>query len=59
MFPAATPVLQLVARKIGGKDVDEINAVGATMAKVADVLLNAAAGLLSAPNAAQVRTPQQ
>lgn len=47
--------LQLVGRKVGGKDVDELNAVGTTMAKVADVLLNAAAGLLSAPNAAQVR----
>jgi hypothetical protein len=46
--------LQLIARKAGGKDVDEIAALGCTMAKVADVLLSAAAGLLSAPNAQQV-----
>lgn len=47
-------LLQLIARKAGGKDVDEIAAVGLTMAKVADVLHNAAAALLSAPNAQQV-----
>lgn len=46
--------LQLVGRKAGGKDLEEIAALGTTMGKLGDVLLNAAAGLLSAPNAKQV-----
>jgi hypothetical protein len=50
-------LLQLIARKAGGKDVDEIAAVGSTMAKVADVLQNAAAGLLQIPNAHEVSLP--
>lgn len=44
----------MIQRKASGKDVDEIAAVGSTMAKVADVLLNAAAALLAAPNAQAV-----
>jgi hypothetical protein len=46
--------LQLIGRKAGGKDLEEIAALGTTMGKLGDVLLNAAAGLLSAPNAQQV-----
>lgn len=46
--------LQLIGRKAGGKDVEEIAALGTTMGKLGDVLLNAAAGLLSGHNAQQV-----